>query len=135
MKLSYLRKKLSFIGHLIKISIQLVQFGLQFPLGSSYGLVDITKVSKIFIGVSKLLLSSTTLTVSSLQESPGLLQTIGHSGSSRFSRRLIIYLELGFTDLSTILLDGGLSLSISSNSMLQCQLQIGRISLQLLLHS
>merc|ERR1719370_2707669 len=134
MKLSYLRKKLSFIGHLIKISIQLVQFGLQFPLGSSYGLVDITKVSKIFIGVSKFLLSSTTLAVSSLQESPGLLQTIGIS-SSRFSRRLIIQLELAFADLSTILLDGGLSLSISSNCMLQCQLKIGRISLQLLLHS
>merc|ERR1719228_480684 len=74
-----------------------------------------------------------------LQQSTSLLWSIGHSSSlavsshlgvssSRLRSRLLIHLQLGVTDLQSILLDGGLGLSIASNGVLKSQAKISCIS-------
>merc|ERR1719342_1153389 len=133
-----LLRKSSLIGHLIKISLELVEFRLKLPSGSSNGLVDIAKVSKILIGVSEFLLSSTSLSVSSLKEGTALLKAVLHSsslsvssnlgiGSSRLGLGLTINLGLGISDLELVLLDGGLGLSIAINRMLKSKSKISGI--------
>merc|ERR1712180_1537 len=80
-----------------------------------------------------------------LSSPSNFLLSIGHSSSlavsshlgvssSRLRSRLLIHLQLGVTDLQSILLDGGLGLSIASNGVLKSQAKISCISFQLLLH-
>merc|ERR1719481_553325 len=54
---SFVFRKSCLIGHLIKISPQLVKFCFKLPLSSINGLVDISQVSKCFICISKFLFS------------------------------------------------------------------------------
>merc|ERR1719422_1108328 len=68
------------VSHLIEVALELVVFRLQLPPDSSNGLVHIGEVSQILIGVSQLLLGSTSLPISSLQQSTGLLEAVLHGG-------------------------------------------------------
>merc|ERR1711971_637997 len=52
------------VGHLVQVAVQLAELALQLPLGGSDGLVDVGHVSQGLVGVSELLLSSATLTIS-----------------------------------------------------------------------
>merc|ERR1719481_2273454 len=133
------------IGHLVQVAVQLTKLTLQLPLGGSDGLVDVGQVSQGLVGVSKLLLSSTALTISSLEESTSLLKAIGNSsspsvsshlgiGGSRLGSRLLVNLDLGVAHLQGILLDGGLGLGVASNGVLEGQTKVGSVSLKLLLH-
>merc|ERR1719402_871513 len=137
--------QLGLVGHLIQVTVQLAKLALQLPLGSSDGLVDVGQVSQGLVGVSKLLLSSTTLTISSLEESTSLLKAIGNSsrpsvssnlgiGGSRLGSRLLVNLDLGVAHLQGILLDGGLGLGVASNGVLEGQAKVSSVSLKLLLH-
>merc|ERR1711868_220341 len=134
------------IGHLIKITLELVVFRLQLPSGSSNGLVDIGEVSEVLVGVSQLLLSSTSLSVGSLKQSARLLEAVLHGGglavggdlgvgSGGLSLGLGVNLDLSISDLELVLLDGVLGLSTAGNGVLQSQSEVTRVSLQLLLHS
>merc|ERR1719429_766739 len=78
---SLLLGETSLVGHLIKISLQLVVLGLQLPAGSGNGLVDVAQLSEVLVGVSQLLLSSASLSVSSLKKSAALLQSVLHGSS------------------------------------------------------
>merc|ERR1719418_422832 len=138
-------RHLGLIGHLIKVRIELAQLSLQLPLRGSDGLVAIGQVSKSLVGVSELLLSSTTLAVSSLEKSTSFLEAVLHGscpavsgdlgiGGSRLGHRLVVDLGLGITDLESILLDGGLGLSIAGNGVLEGKTKVGSVSLKLLLH-
>merc|ERR550517_1288346 len=115
-----------------------------FLLGSD-GLVAVGQVSQSLVGVSELLLSSTTLAVSSLQKSTSFLKAVLHGscpavsgdlgiGGGRLGHRLVVDLGLGITDLESILLDGGLGLSIAGNGVLEGKTKVGSVSLKLLLH-
>merc|ERR550517_948866 len=55
-------------------------------------------------------------------------------GSSRLGSGLLVNLELGIAHLQSVLLDGGLGLSIASNGVLEGQTKVGSVSLKLLLH-
>merc|ERR550517_87540 len=118
------------------------------PPASSWrsdGLVDVGQVSQSLVGVSELLLSSAALTISSLEESTSLLKAVGNGsspavsgdlsiGSSRLGSGLLVNLDLGIAHLQSVLLDGGLGLSIASNGVLEGQTKVGSVSLELLLH-
>merc|ERR1719422_529314 len=134
------------VGHLIKITLELVVLRLQLPSGSSNGLVDIGEVSEVLVGVSQLLLSSTSLSVGSLQQGAGLLEAVLHGGglavggdlgvgSGGLGLGLGVNLDLGISDLELVLLDGVLGLSTAGNGVLQSKSEVTRVSLQLLLHS
>merc|ERR1719348_528359 len=93
-----------------------------------------------------LLLSLTSLTICSLQQSTAFLKSILHScslticcyfsiSSGRFSCRFLINLDLGISDLQLILLDCVLSLSIASNGMFKCQRKVSCIGFKFLFHS
>merc|ERR1719220_2735697 len=71
-------RHLGLIGHLIKVGIELAQLSLQLPLRGSDGVVAVGQVSQSLVGVSELLLSSTTLTVSSLKKSTSFLKAVLH---------------------------------------------------------
>merc|ERR1719220_248430 len=133
------------VGHLVQVAVQLAELALQLPLGGSDGRVDIGQVSQGLVGVSELLLSSATLTISSLEESTSLLKAVGNGSSpavsgdlsicgSRLGSGLLVNLELGIAHLQSVLLDGGLGLSIASNGVLEGQTKVGSVSLKLLLH-
>merc|ERR1719348_408956 len=133
------------VGHLVQVGVQLAELALELPLGGSDGLVDVGQVSQGLVGVSELLLSSTTLTISSLEESTSLLKAVGNSsspsvggdlsiGSSRLGSRLLVNLDLGIAHLQGVLLDGGLGLGVASNGVLEGQTKVGSVSLKLLLH-
>merc|ERR1719422_1630206 len=143
---SLLFRQSSLIGHLIEVTLELVVFRLQLPPGSSNGLVDVGEVSQVLVGVSKLLLSSTSLPVSSLQQGAGLLEAVLHGGSlavggdlgvgsGGLGLGLGVNLDLGISDLELVLLDGVLGLSTAGYGVLQSQSEVTRVSLQLLLHS
>merc|ERR1711868_41635 len=134
------------IGHLIKITLELVVLRLQLPSGSSNGLVDIGEVSEVLVGVSQFLLGSTSLSVGSLKQSARLLEAVLHGGglavggdlgvgSGGLSLGLGVNLDLGISDLELILLDGVLGLGTAGNGVLQSKSEVTRVSLQLLLHS
>merc|ERR1711868_182581 len=134
------------VGHLIEVALELVVLRLQLPSGSSNGLVDIGEVSEVLIGVSQLLLGSTSLPISSLQQSAGLLEAVLHGGglavsgdlgvgSGGLGLGLGVDLDLGISDLELVLLDGGLGFGTAGNGVLQSQSEVTRVSLQLLLHS
>merc|ERR1712203_1203705 len=142
---SLVLKHFGLIGHLIKVCIELGRLAFQLPLRGSDGLVDVGQVSQSLVGVSELLLSSATLTISSLEESTSLLKAVGNGsspavsgdlgiGSSRLGSGLLVNLELGIAHLQSVLLDGGLGLSIASNGVLEGQTKVGSVSLKLLLH-
>merc|ERR1712240_114967 len=116
------------VRHFVQISSQLVQLCFQLPFRGSNGLAHIVQISQAFIGVSKLLLSRATLSISSIQESTGFLQSISHCcclsiccnlciRGSRLSRRLLLHLVLSISDLKCVLLDGGLRLCVASNGV------------------
>merc|ERR1719348_2711089 len=118
---------------------------LKLPLGGGDGLVDVGEVSQSLVGVSELLLSSTTLAIGSLKKSTSLLKTIGNSsgpavggdlgvGSGRLGGGLLVNLDLSVAHLEGVLLDGGLGLSVASNGVLKGQTKVGSVSLELLLH-
>merc|ERR1711982_145090 len=118
------------VGHLIEVTLELVVFRLQLPPGSSNGLVDVGEVSEVLVGVSQLLLGSTSLPISSLQQGTGLLEAVLHGGglavsgdlgvgSGGLGLGLGVDLDLGISDLELVLLDGGLGLSITSNGVFQ----------------
>merc|ERR1719357_1727197 len=120
------------IGHFIQISSKLVELRFQFPLCSSNGLIDISKVCKCLIGIGKLLLGRASLAICSLQQCTAFFKCILHScsfaiscdlciGSCRFSSRFFINLNLSIPNLVLILLDCVLSFSIACNGMLKCQ--------------
>merc|ERR1711868_141771 len=143
---SLLFRQSGLVGHLIKVTLELVVFRLQLPSGSSNGLVDVGEVSQVLVGVSKLLLGSTSLPISSLQQGARLLEAVLHGGSLAVSGDLGVGsgglglglgvdLDLGISDLELVLLDGGLGLSITSNGVFQSEAKVGRVGLQLLLHS
>merc|ERR1719500_658218 len=107
--------------------------------------LTLVRSARVSVGVSKLLLSSATLTISSLEESTSLLKAVGNGsspavggdlsiGSSRLGSGLLVNLELGIAHLQSVLLDGGLGLSIASNGVLEGQTKVGSVSLKLLLH-
>merc|ERR1719234_1300474 len=73
------------VGHLVQVAVQLAELTLQLPLGGSDGLVDVGHVSQGLVGVSELLLSSATLTISSLEESTSLLEAVGNGSSPAVS--------------------------------------------------
>merc|ERR1711868_164413 len=134
------------VGHLIKITLELVVFRLQLPPGSSNGLVDVGEVSQVLVGISQLLLGSTSPPISSLQQGAGLLEAVLHGGglavggdlgvgSGGLSLGLGVNLDLSISDLELVLLDGVLGLSTAGNGVLQSQSEVTRVSLQLLLHS
>merc|ERR1719373_1018037 len=134
------------VGHLIKITLELVVLRLQLPSGSSNGLVDIGEVSEVLVGVSQFLLGSTSLSVGSLKQSARLLEAVLHGGglavggdlgvgSGGLSLGLGVNLDLGISDLELVLLDGVLGLSTAGNGVLQSKSEVTRVSLQLLLHS
>merc|ERR1719394_1948139 len=129
---SLLFRQSGLVGHLIEVTLELVVFRLQLPPGSSNGLVDVGEVSQVLVGVSKLLLSSTSLPISSLQQGTGLLEAVLHGGSlavggdlgvgsGGLGLGLGVNLDLGISDLELVLLDGGLGLSIAGNGVLQSQ--------------
>merc|ERR1719278_2371958 len=133
------------VGHLVQVAVQLTELALQLPLGGSDGLVDIGQVSQGLVGVSELLLSSATLTISSLEESTSLLEAVGNCsspsvggdlgiGSSRLGSGLLVDLDLSVAHLQCVLLDGGLGLGVASNGVLEGQTKVGGVSLKLLLH-
>merc|ERR1719278_1815654 len=133
------------VGHLVQVAVQLAELALQLPLGGSDGLVDIGQVSQGLVGVSELLLSSATLTISSLEESTSLLKAVGNSsspsvggdlsvGGSGLGRGLLVNLDLSIAHLQCVLLDGGLGLGVASNGVLKGQTKVGGVSLKLLLH-
>merc|ERR1719278_2068459 len=133
------------VGHLVQVAVQLAELALQLPLGGSDGLVDIGQVSQGLVGVSELLLSSATLTISSLEESTSLLKAVGNSsspsvggdlsvGGSGLGRGLLVNLDLSIAHLQSVLLDGGLGIGVASNGVLQGQTKVGGVSLKLLLH-
>merc|ERR1719422_785899 len=66
------------IAHLVQIALELVVLRLELPLGSGNGLVDVAQVSQVLVGVSELLLGTTSLPVSSLEEGAALLKGVGH---------------------------------------------------------
>merc|ERR1719443_1900788 len=143
---SLLFRQSGLIGHLIEVALELVVFRLQLPPGSSNGLVDIGEVSEVLVGVSQLLLSSTSLPISSLQQGTGLLEAVLHGGSLAVSGDLSVGsgglglglgvdLDLGISHLELVLLDGGLGLSIASDGVFQSEAKVSRVGLQLLLHS
>merc|ERR1719445_1841379 len=118
---------------------------LKLPLGGGDGLVDVGEVSQSLVGVSELLLSSTTLAVGSLKKSTSLLKTVGNSsgpavggdlgvGSGRLGGGLLVDLDLSVAHLEGVLLDGGLGLGVASNGVLKGQAKVGSVSLKLLLH-
>merc|ERR1719422_162057 len=134
------------VGHLIEVALELVVLRLQLPSGSSNGLVDIGEVSEVLVGVSQFLLSSTSLSVGSLQQSARLLEAVLHGGglavggdlgvgSGGLSLGLGVNLDLGISDLELVLLDGILGLGTAGNGVLQSKSEVTRVSLQLLLHS
>merc|ERR1719288_639866 len=134
------------VGHLIEVALELVVFRLQLPPGSSNGLVDVGEVSQVLVGVSQLLLGSTSLPISSLQQGTGLLEAVLHGGglavggdlgvgSGGLGLGLGVNLDLGISDLELVLLDGVLGLSTAGNGVLQSKSEVTRVSLQLLLHS
>merc|ERR1719394_896988 len=134
------------VGHLIEVALELVVLRLQLPSGSSNGLVDVGEVSQVLIGVSQLLLGSTSLPISSLQQGARLLEAVLHGGSlavggdlgvgsGGLGLGLGIDLDLGISDLELVLLDGGLGLSVTSNGVFQSKAKVSRVGLQLLLHS
>merc|ERR1712168_1622150 len=133
------------VGHLVQVAVQLAELALPMPLGGGDGLVGVGQVSQGLVGVSELLLSSTTLMISSFEESTGLLKAVGNSsspavggdlsiGSSRLGSGLLVNLDLGIAHLLGVLLDGGLGLGVASNGVLEGQTKVGSISLKLLLH-
>merc|ERR1719341_914750 len=133
------------VGHLVQVAVKLAELALQLSLGGSDGLVDVGHVSQGLVGVSELLLSSATLTISSLKESTSLLKAVGNGSSpavsgdlgicgSRLGSGLLVNLDLGIAHLQGVLLDGGLGLGVSSNGMLEGQTKVGSVSLKLLLH-
>merc|ERR1719288_750342 len=143
---SLLFRQSCLVGHLIEVALELVVFRLQLPPGSSNGLVDVGEVSQVLVGVSKLLLGSTSLPISSLQQGTGLLEAVLHGGSlavggdlgvgsGGLGLGLSVNLDLGVSDLELVLLDGGLGLSVASDGVLQSEAEVSRVSLQLLLHS
>merc|ERR1711971_745159 len=111
----------------------------------SLGLVDVGHVSQGLVGVSELLLSSATLTISSLEESTSLLKAVGNGsspavggdlgiGGGRLASGLLVNLHPGIAHLQGVLLDGGLGLSVASNGVLKGQTKVASVSLKLLLH-
>merc|ERR1719490_451243 len=133
------------VGHLVQVAVQLAKLALQLPLGGGDGLVDVGEVSQGLVGVSELLLSSATLTISSLEESTSLLKAVGNSsspsvggdlsvGGSGLGRGLLVNLDLSIAHLQSVLLDGGLGLGVASNGVLKGQTKVGGVSLKLLLH-
>merc|ERR1719288_200445 len=143
---SLLLRQSRLVGHLIEVTLELVVFRLQLPSGSSNGLVDVGEVSQVLVGVSKLLLGSTSLPISSLQQGTGLLEAVLHGGSLAVGGHLGVgsgglglglgvNLDLGISDLELVLLDGGLGLSVTSNGVFQSEAEVSRVGLQLLLHS
>merc|ERR1719373_719054 len=143
---SLLFRQSGLVGHLIEVTLELVVFRLQLPSGSSNGLVHVGEVSQVLVGVSKLLLGSTSLPISSLQQGTGLLEAVLHGGglavggdlgvgSGGLGLGLGVDLDLGISDLELVLLDGGLGLSITSNGVFQSEAKVSRVGLQLLLHS
>merc|ERR1719443_2775836 len=143
---SLLFRQSGLVGHLIEVTLELVVFRLQLPPGSSNGLVDLGEVSQVLVGVSKLLLGSTSLPISSLQQGTGLLEAVLHGGSLAVSGDLGVgsgglglglgvNLDLGISDLELVLLDGGLGLSIAGDGVLKSKAEVSRVGLQLLLHS
>merc|ERR1719288_766150 len=143
---SLLFRQSGLVGHLIEVTLELVVFRLQLPSGSSNGLVDVGEVSQVLVCVSQLLLGSTSLPISSLQQGTGLLEAVLHGGSLAVSGDLGVgsgglglglgvNLDLGISDLELVLLDGGLGLSITSNGVFKSEAEVSRVGLQLLLHS
>merc|ERR1719239_1897154 len=133
------------VGHLVQVAVKLAELALQLPLGGSDGLVDVGHVSQGLVGVSELLLSSATLTISSLEESTSLLKAVGNGsspavgcdlgiGGGRLASGLLVHLHLGIAYLQGVLLDGGLGLGVASNGVLKGQTKVGSISLKLFLH-
>merc|ERR1719152_991034 len=127
---SLVLRHLGLVGHLVKVSVELSKLTLKLPLGGGDGLVDVGEVSQSLVGVSELLLSSTTLAVGSLKKSTSLLETIGNGsgpavsgdlgvGSGRLGGGLVVDLGLGVTHLEGVLLDGGLGLGIASDGVLK----------------
>merc|ERR1719422_2879270 len=139
---SLLFRQSGLVGHLIEVALELVVFRLQLPPGSSNGLVDVGEVSQVLVCVSQLLLGSTSLPISSLQQGTGLLEAVLHGGglavggdlgvgSSGLGLRLGVDLDLSISDLELVLLDGGLGLSVASNGMFKSQAEVSRVGLQL----
>merc|ERR1719449_135925 len=133
------------VAHLVQVALELVVLRLELPLGGGNGLVDVAQVSQVLVGVSKLLLGTTSLPVSSLKEGAAFLKGIGHGSRLPVSSHLVvsggrlglglsINLGLGIPRLELVLLDGGLGLSIAGNGVLKSQAEVSSISLKLLLH-
>merc|ERR1719384_2844932 len=127
--------QLRLVGHLVQVAGQLVELGLELPPCSSDGLVDVAQVSQVLVGVGQLLLSSTSLPVSSLQEGAALLQRVLHGGglpvsahlgvgSAGLGLGLLVNLALGVPNLQLVLLDGGLGLGIAGNGVLESQAKV-----------
>merc|ERR1712107_342351 len=125
----------SLVGHLVQVSVELSKLTLKLPLGGRDGLVDVGEVSQGLVGVSELLLSSTTLAVGSLKKSTSLLKTVGNSSSpavggdlgvssGRLGGRLVVHLGLSVAHLEGVLLDGGLGLGVASNGVLESQAKV-----------
>merc|ERR1719322_770886 len=103
------------VGHLIKISIHVVDFILELPLGGRESLVSVGGISKLFIGVREVLLQLSSGSVSLLKKTSslfkGILGSIGLSLSnnkrflsSRLQRGLLFKLHLSISDLSLVFL-------------------------------
>merc|ERR1719330_1049996 len=125
------------VAHLVQVAVQLVVLRLELPLGGGNGLVDVAQVSQVLVGVSELLFGATSLPVSSLEEGAALLKGVAHGGGLPVGGHLVVgggRLGLGIPHLELVLLDGGLGLSITGNSVLKSQAEVTSISLKLLLH-
>merc|ERR1712061_694140 len=134
-----------FSRHLVEVAGEGGHLGLDLHLGGLNGLVLASLVAESLIGVSKLLLDHASGTVSLLQQSAGLLQSIlvgvalavgdDESVVSLLLGQLLAFeLGLGLPQPQLIGLDVPLGLSIGSVGMLQVALKVQDISLQLLLH-
>merc|ERR1719195_793900 len=129
--LCLLIRKMSLAGHFIKISMKGLHLGLQFPLSSSNGLVGASQVRKLFISVRELLLRHAASTISLLEQCTSFFKSILSSiGPTLIGKEVVtndllvplflLKLSLSITNLSMILLDCLLGVSIGCIGMLQC---------------
>merc|ERR1719458_533098 len=132
-------------SHLVQVAGESGHLRLDLHLGSLDGLVLASLVAEGLVGVSKLLLNHTSGTVSLLQQSAGLLQSVlvgvalavGNDESVvglLLGQLLTLELGLSLPQTQLVGLDVPLGLSIGSVGVLQVALEVQDISLELLLH-
>merc|ERR1719367_493527 len=132
-------------GHLVKVAGECGHLGLDLHLGGLDCLVLASLVAECLVGVSKLLLHHASGTVSLLQQSAGLLQSIlvgvalavGNDESVvslLLGQLLALQLGLGLSQTELVGLDVALGFGVGSVGMLQVALKVQDVSLQLLLH-